>query len=331
MRGNIQHIPAPLRARPQWMVAGPSKAPLGIDASGRTYNGSVNKPADWLGFDAAANYAAAHGLLIGYVLTADDPFTVVDLDWCNAESQRRKGKPVDPSKWSTLNDAERYLRIVEAFDSYTEISAGGFGLHIVVKATIGEGRRREMIEVYSQQRFIVCTGNVLHTKPIEDRQQLIDVLLEDMRPPLEYDAHPPLHSEPMRMSDETVLAKISGHVYAAKFAELWAGRWEKFGYPTRSEADLALMGYIARVSMNNDQCMRLFMRSQLAHRDKYFKATAERCEYLMNHMLRPVRSQQARNRADTAQWLEAMRPIFEAAQKRGEPSAITGTLPVYKK
>lgn len=297
------------------MVARANKAPLGIDASGRTYNGSVNRPSDWLGFDAAANYAAAHGLMVGYVFTAEDPFACIDLDWCNAESQRRKNKEVDEDEWSTPKDADRYIRIVQGFHSYTEISAGGYGLHILIRANIGAGYHGERIEVYSQQRFLVCTGNTLNVSPnIEERQQLIDLMVADLRSPLEYDAHPPLPSEPARMTDDTVLVKINGHVYAHKFIELWQARWKQFGYATRSEADMALMGYIARVSMNNDQCMRLFMRSDLAQRAKYTtKADAERRTYLMNHMLRPVRSQQARDRAITERALDGMRPAIEAA------------------
>ncbi|MEJ0006619.1 MAG: hypothetical protein WDM77_09740 [Steroidobacteraceae bacterium] len=105
------------------------------------FNASVTDPRQWLSFDTAARGAYEHCMDIGYVLTADDPFTCIDLDWCNAMSQVRKGDPVDPSKFSTQADADRFLRIVEYFSSYTERSTSGNGLHIWVKGKIGAGLR----------------------------------------------------------------------------------------------------------------------------------------------------------------------------------------------
>jgi putative DNA primase/helicase len=54
------------------------------------------------------------------------------------------------------------LEVVQVLDSYTEISPGGKGLHIFVKA--GEmfftDKRKNFIEVYNKERYFTMTGNI---------------------------------------------------------------------------------------------------------------------------------------------------------------------------
>jgi len=131
---NWQLIPAELRALPQWTLAGPDKAPLTINGG----HASVTNPSTWASFDDVCR-AAKPGQFIGYVISKDDPFACIDLDWIDAESQARKGKPIDPSLWSTDATTERYQRILDLYGSYTEISANGKGLHVWVRGDIGPG------------------------------------------------------------------------------------------------------------------------------------------------------------------------------------------------
>lgn len=290
------HIPVELRERPQWLVAGPDKAPLGIDAHGRTYNGSVSDPRTWCSFDVATRYAYAHGLHIGYVISSEDPFCCIDLDWTDEESQVRKGKPVDPSKWSSnRGDANRYLMIMQAFSSYTERSVYGKGLHIWVRADIGEGRRRDGVEVYSQARFIVCTGDHISglSPLIEDRHELVEKMVGDMmhgvesRSALEPLVELPEDPEDVDCNDAFVLQLATQADNADKFNALCRGEWEQFGYPSQSEADLALMSMFTFYSDNNIQCRRLFRGTALGQREK-----ATKNDRYLNFTLRLIRHRQ---------------------------------------
>lgn len=288
------HIPAELRERPQWLVCGVSKAPLGITAQGTTYNGSVTDPSTWLPFHVAAQYAYANNLSIGYVLSAEDPFCCVDLDWVDAESQARKGKPEKPEDWSTAEDARRYYLIMQTFATYTERSVWGKGLHLWIRADIGQGRRKQGVEVYSQERFIICTGDRVAgtSAEIEDRQELVTQMLASMmhttesrsmlEPLVEVEEDP----EDILSSDARIMTMACEAENRCKFNQLCAGRWQQegFGFPSQSEADLALMSMFTFYSANNEQCRRLFRMTELGKREK-----ATKNDRYLNFTLRLIR------------------------------------------
>src|SRR5690606_29044584 len=156
------NLPQELRDRPQWCVADPSeKAPLTSADGVRLHRASVANPASWLPFGAAVALAARHGFAVGYVISKDDPYCCIDLDVVDAESQKRKGEPVDESKWTTTEEINRYYNIVQAFNSYTECSLHGKGVHIWVRGQLEQGYRRDGVEIYPHLRFIICTGRVI--------------------------------------------------------------------------------------------------------------------------------------------------------------------------
>ena len=76
------------------------------------------------------------------------PFTGIDLDGC-----------VDPQ---TGEVAAWAMEIVRYFDSYTEVSVTGTGLHIIIEGEI-PNRRKGEIEVYSSKRFFTVTGHELES------------------------------------------------------------------------------------------------------------------------------------------------------------------------
>lgn len=111
LAASLSRLPAEIRERPQWCLAGANKRPLTLH--GRA--ASVTDPTTWTDFDTACRGAAEQGCLVGYVLTADDPFTCIDLDV-------KDGTPPD--------HLERFERIVAMMDSYTERSRSGRGSHV---------------------------------------------------------------------------------------------------------------------------------------------------------------------------------------------------------
>src|SRR5690606_39521529 len=129
-------LPAELRALPQWCVTpgtATDKAPRTIDAR----HARTTDPSTWTDFDTACRAASEKGWRVGFVFTANDPFTCIDLDVVNEQTQRAKGEAVDASKWTTAETIERYISGVERLNSYTERSRSGFGLHVIVKGNIG--------------------------------------------------------------------------------------------------------------------------------------------------------------------------------------------------
>src|SRR3546814_20953047 len=71
---------------------------------------------------------------------------------------------------------------MQSFDSYTEKSKSGKGFHTWIRGKIGRGYRRDGVEVYSQERFIISTGDVVLSKTIENREHMLLYMVTRMRP-----------------------------------------------------------------------------------------------------------------------------------------------------
>jgi hypothetical protein len=85
---------------------------------------------------------------LGFVFSADDPYTGVDLDGVR---DRETGN-LTPEAWA----------IVNALDGYTEVSPSRTGAHIIVKGTLPvSGKRRGSIEAYSSGRYFTVTGDAI--------------------------------------------------------------------------------------------------------------------------------------------------------------------------
>ncbi len=180
---NYHNIPAELRALNQWVVAGPNKIPL---------NPRSGEPADptdpetWGTYNDAVKAGYTH---VGFVLSKDDPYAIIDLDLPVSEEQ-----------------AARHQQILEATESYAEISQSGNGVHIVVKGSIPHGVRRDKVEVYSSERYMIFTGDVLNTLPIAEDQEILDILYNEMVSTWEVD----LEELTPTQGDEAVVALASG-------------------------------------------------------------------------------------------------------------------------
>jgi putative DNA primase/helicase len=100
----------------------------------------------WSTFEEAVE-AYEHGQYagLGFVFCSGDPYTGVDLDNCVDENEQ-----IVP--WA--------IEIARCLDGYTELSATGSGLHIIVRGDV-PNRRKGDIEVYSSKRFFTVTGHVV--------------------------------------------------------------------------------------------------------------------------------------------------------------------------
>lgn len=271
----LNNIPAELRALPQWVVADmsidketgkPKKLPLN-PRTGQLAD--VTDPSTWGTFEEALRTGSHH---VGFVLSPTDPYTIIDLD----------NKPHDPA---TPEQLARHYKILEAFNSYTEISQSGTGYHIVIKGWVPTGTNRDKVEVYSSGRYMICTGNVVRQAPIADYQSLLDTLYAEMQPMnkvelVDYEA---------TMTDAELVEMASSAANGEKFNQLCSG-YHEGRYVVgqgQSEADFALLSILAFYTRDNEQVRRIFRMTALGKRAK-----AQRDTYL-NIALEKIRAKEA--------------------------------------
>jgi putative DNA primase/helicase len=143
-----ESIPEELRVRPQWVVwkalgDKPDKVPYSVRTDRRASSTDI---LTWSTFQEALKaYESGEYAGVGFVFSSADPYTGIDLDNCVDENG-------EIALWS--------MEIVRYFNSYTELSATGTGLHVIVRGDV-PNRRKGYIEVYSSKRFFTMTGHVV--------------------------------------------------------------------------------------------------------------------------------------------------------------------------
>lgn len=239
------NIPAELKQLKQWVLwryedvgaAKPTKIPYQPNGQ----KASVTEPNAWSTFDSVCSVADKYSG-IGFVFSDNDPYTFIDLD--DAEGDNAV--------------LERQLKVFHEFDSYSEVSPSGNGLHIIVKGKVAAGRRRSKIEIYTSQRYATMTGNVYNNKNvINDRQELLSLLWEQMggSTPTQIVA-----SGKQTQSDEEIIALAYKH-NGPVFTDLANGIFS--AYPSQSEADQAYLNIIAYYTDSKEQVERIFRASKL--------------------------------------------------------------------
>ncbi len=170
--------------------------------------------------------------------TDSDPYSGVDIDNCR-----------DPD---TGQIAEWAWEVIQALDSYTEISPSGTGIHIIVRGKLpaGQGNQAALhggkVEMFSRARYFTFTGAHVAGTPAEiyDRQaELLELhgRLFGKRSTVE---NIPTPSPALLPSDDELITKARQAQNGSKFERLWNGQWEG-DYPSQSEADLALCSLLA--------------------------------------------------------------------------------------
>ena len=229
-------IPAELRERPQWVLwryedrgdGKPTKVPYRADDPAR--QASSTDPATWATYEQALK-TRGEAAGIGYVFSVDDPFVGVDLDDCIDET-------------GELSPAT--AAIVRGLDSYTERTPSGRGLHIILRGHLSGSRRRAgNFEVYSAGRYFTVTGERLGSREtIEERQGALDELLETMFPPTAPANVNGAQGQGLTTEDDRELLERAFRAKnGPKLEALYRG--EVNGYPSSSEADLALCSALA--------------------------------------------------------------------------------------
>lgn len=259
-----QNIPDELKQLNQWVVwkytkvknsDKPTKPPYNANTGNKA---SVTDPSTWCSFNDAIKCFANGGDYsgIGLVFTDRDKYGVIDLDKAHGETLVRQQK------------------IASEFDSYSEVSPSGFGLHIIVKGKVPIGKRKDCIEVYSNLRYVTFTGNVYKNRPIVDCQDKLTKLWNELNENNNSSSTNQIeNAQSIRidhvetLSDEQILEICKSASNGEKFSKLYSGEW-KSDYPSQSEADLALVNIIAYYTKNRNQIVRMFRQSKLGQRKK---------------------------------------------------------------
>lgn len=283
MPNDYDRIPEELRWDNNWCLAGPAdngeyKAPHGFNSHG-IFHASPTQSSHWRDLESTIEASQTYAPCgIGFMLTAKNSLTCIDLDIKNENNES------DPSKWTSAEQIERHYAIIRAFDSYTERSSSGQGYHIWVHGNIGAGCKRDGVEVYSQERFIVCTGDVVVNKSIEARQELLELLIGEIKNVSK--ARVELIELAELECDEIIFKRARDASNSEKFIQLCLGDWAS--YPSQSEADLALLSIFAFYSKSNTQCRRMFRSTKLGERPK-----ATRNDTHLNRTLRVIRERES--------------------------------------
>lgn len=260
-------FPSGLVERDQWIAwtveerdGKDTKVP--IDAETEEYAKS-NESKTWTDFETADRLAQSsdeYGL--GFVFSVDDPFVGIDLD------------DVRDPKTGAVDEDARF--IIEKINSYTELSPSDTGYHIIARGRLPTGRNRHGgIEMYDHGRFFTMSANHVDGSPhgAEPRTQEIRLIHEAFVAKDDDEDSDDFSggAEPsdVEMSDQTVLEKARDSARGDKFKDLWNGDWQRYGYESQSEADLALACMLAFWTGGNPQQVhRLFKKSEL-YRDKW--------------------------------------------------------------
>lgn len=229
----FSNIPDELKAIPQWVCwawedrnGKPSKVPKNPRTGG---NAGSTYPDTWGTFEAAVQTCERFGFDgIGWVFREGGGYFGVDLDHC-------------------IDNAEMCNEFVETLQSYNEISTSGTGLHIICKGVLPSGKKRHNnVEMYSQGRYFIFTGNVYNGRfrQVVDCTEAIKPLHEKYLPQRKPEQKPQGMCNPVNIEDEVLLRLAGLSKNGVLFQMLYDGAWESV-YPSQSNADMALCCVLA--------------------------------------------------------------------------------------
>ena len=241
MLTKIENIPQELKALQQWVCwVGADKIPKN-PYTGR--NAKSNDSSTWSSFakacDACNEY---HFDGLGFMF--GNGYFGVDLDHC-------------------ADKVDFCDEFVETLKSYAEYSKSGDGIHIICKGELPSGaRRRGNVEMYSEGRYFICTGNLYGKyRDIAECTESIKILHSKYLPSVVPKAMSSF--EMINLDDQEVINIARNSKSGRLFNMLYSGDWQGV-YASQSEADLAFCNQLAFwTQKNQDQMDRIFRSSGL--------------------------------------------------------------------
>lgn len=241
-------IPQELTFLKQWVCWSSDKIPKNPMTGG---NAMSNNPSTWGDYQTACEAVKKyHFDGVGFMFAP--PYFGVDLDKC-------------------LDDTDFVDEFVEGLRSYNEISKSGNGIHIICKGKLPEGtRRRGKVEMYSEGRYFIMTGNQYNSKYSEiiDCTERIKILHSKYLPDLTPATVKDNQFVRLELSDTEIIDKARACKTGRVFQLLYEGAWQGL-FNSQSEADLALCGQLAFWCQKDEAQIDRIFRSSGLMRNKW--------------------------------------------------------------
>lgn len=274
------NIPSELTKLKQWVLWRLEKNEKG-DITKIPYQTSGVKakttdPSNWATYEIV-NKKLKNYTGFGFVFTENDQYIGIDLDKCIVDSKIEE--------WAQA--------IINRIDSYTEISQGGYGVHIIIKGKLpyGCGNRKGSIEVYDKERYFCMTGNIIEGRnTIQERQESLEIVLKQNGLIKETTKkQSDIAKNTLVMTDEQVIEKAYNASNGDKFRRLMGG--DTIAFSSESEADMSLVNHIAFYTQDISQILSIIKKSPLWdqkwEREDYQKRTIEKVLSTMTEFYNP--------------------------------------------
>lgn len=261
-RFSWEAVPSELKERKQWVLWRYEQTEKGkwtkVPYQPNGQKAQTNHPPTWTSFIQAVKAYESNPRFdgVGFVLFKDDPYTAIDLDHL--------------ADWK-----EEAQEIIRMFNSYTELSPSGNGVHIWVRGKLPvAGKKAGNKEAYREARYLTVTGNRMEGTPetIEERQETLEWFYQRWLAapsPASVETATQDTAKGPEKEDGELIAKAQKAKNGEKFALLYNGEWEEAGYSSQSEADQAFCNLLAYwTGRNAEQMDKIFRQSGLM-RDKW--------------------------------------------------------------
>lgn len=248
MQTKAENIPEELKQVAQWVCVNKTDKIPKNPFNGK--NAQANNPKTWGTFEQAMKACETFGFdYIGFEFAP--PYFGVDLDHC-------------------MDNTDFVDEFVETLQSYAELSRSGDGIHIICKGKLPDGsRRKDKVEMYSEGRYFICTGNIYnqaYTK-IKDCTESVKVLHGKYLPASVPKAEV-RKAVVVDLDDAEIIDKARACKSGSLFSLLYAGEWQGL-FPSQSEADLALCNQLAFWTGRNEAQMDRIFRTSGLYRKKW--------------------------------------------------------------
>lgn len=193
-----------------------------------------NNPDTWTDFKTAVATAPRYSG-IGFMFARG--FFGVDID----------DVPTEIADYRAGDDNNIIAEFIHSLQSYSEYSVSGNGIHIICRGTLPPyGRRRGNVEMYSEGRFFIMTGN-----PAAEYADIVDCT----------DKIKPLHEKyigggvapttgivmpkkDIALTAQDVINRAEASKQGKVFHDLYRGHWEPY-FRSQSEADMSFCNQLA--------------------------------------------------------------------------------------